>query len=112
VLSADRQVEQVADGVFLETLSLPMHLTEEERSFLKKGAVITAPALREKTPFKDGTLLVVSHVSFPPCDFLPEALACSVIGLVEKLIDTKIVEIPVSFNEATYRYEFDFPPGC
>ena len=88
---------------------VPSWLTDEERGFLRKGFDIAGPALLAGSPFGVRSLLVVEELWFNPCDFQPEGLTCAAIGLVEALTGEKILEVPVSYDAATNRYDFRFP---
>ena len=88
---------------------VPGWLTDEERDFLRKGFDIAGPTLLAGSSFGARSLLVIEELWFNPCDFQPEGLTCAAIGLVEALTGEKILEVPVSFDAATNRYEFRFP---
>lgn len=100
------EVAPIAEGIYLAVI--PSHLNDGERDWLRQGVEMMSTVLLRESSFREDTVLVVSDVSFNPCDFQPEALACAVRGLVGELLCIDVPRVTVVFNKEKNRYDFDF----
>lgn len=109
--------EHIASGVYLALMpeydidDAPNRidsLNQQEIEWLRRGVLIASDVIAENSECEN-TVLAISKISFNPCDFQAEALACAVVGLVGELLNVNMPRIDVNYDSNANRYLFTFP---
>ena len=100
---------RIIPGLWIDIIA--KDCSTSDRAALIRGLRMIADRVKTEGTRSDcDVLITVKEIEYTLTDFQDEGLTCAIIKWSEREFGLAIPDIPVTFNRARNRYDFDFSP--